>query len=105
MAGRAQVEWQSFEQRRSGVRGVMLAFVPEVPGAEVQEHGSTVGAGAFADGGVGQVFPERGGCVESGEPAADGGLADASVAVAGEERDVPAGGLTCAFVLGTRSSA
>jgi len=46
---RAQVKWQgprrssgSFLSGGSGVRGVMVEFVPEVPGAEVQEHASAI---------------------------------------------------------------
>jgi hypothetical protein len=40
--------------------------------------------GAVADG-VGRVFPERGRRVESGGAAADGGLAGAAMAVAGDK--------------------
>jgi acyl-CoA synthetase (AMP-forming)/AMP-acid ligase II len=99
VAGLTQVEWQSCGRRRSGACGVVVEFVPEVPGAVVEEQGAAVGARAFADRDVGRVFPERRGCVESSEAAADGGLADASVAVAGEERQLSAGGLSHALAL------
>jgi len=69
VAGLAQVKWQSFPASppRSSVCGVVLEFTPEVPGAEAEQQASAVGVWAFADHGVGRVFPQRGRRFESGE--------------------------------------